>query len=350
MSLRAGIATAAPTRPARAAYEDEAIPHRAQPEDPDEHRDDMSTSCSSLFVAARRGFTILEVFIVLLVVCLLLVLLLPGLQRAREAARRIQCQNNLRQIGLALHNYNDVYDCFPPGYVARSVQRGDSADAESGPGYAWAVMLLPFLDQAGLFNSLDFTQDPPPLGTFGTMIMCYNCPSDPEHTVSNYVGAFGYGSMTLAPGAPVGPGILYRNSHVQSFDIKDGTSHTILVGERAAVHNFVAGAEPVDAGGQWLAVASGTFRPAGLVDAPGYLEGPASLALATVGQDEPVKVHATHCRTNFIASFSSMHAGGANFLMADGSGHFISSEIDYETYRRLGQRSDRLPAEVPGQF
>jgi prepilin-type processing-associated H-X9-DG protein len=284
------------------------------------------------------------------VVSLLIVLLIPGIRSGREAARRIQCQNNLRQIGLALHNYNDLYDSFPPGYVARDVRPGDSADAESGPGFAWGVMLLPFLDQAGLFSSMDFTQDPPPATTMGGMIVCYLCPSDPEHTASNYVGSFGYGSMTLAPGAPVGPGILYRNSHVQSFDIRDGTSHTFVVGERAAVHNFVPGTDPIDAGALWLAVTTGMFRPAGLDDAPGYLEGPASFALATVGQDEPVRVHATHCRTNHIASFSSMHPDGANFLMADGSGHFISSDIDYETYRRLGQRSDRQPAEVPVEF
>jgi prepilin-type processing-associated H-X9-DG protein len=156
--------------------------------------------------------------------------------------------------------------------------------------------------------------------------------------------------MTLAPGAPVGPGILYRNSHVQSFDIRDGTSHTFVVGERAAVHDFIVDTDSIDAGAQWLAAPSGLFRNAGLVDSPGYQEGPASYALATVGQDEPVKVRATHCRTNFVASFSSMHPGGANFLMADGSGHFISSDIDYETYRRLGQRSDRLPAEVPEEY
>ncbi len=292
----------------------------------------------------------LEVFIVLLVVCLLLALLLPGIQRAKEAAYRIECQNNLRQIGLALHSYNDLHDCFPPGYVARDVRPRDSGDAETGPGYAWGVMLLPFLDQAGLFASMDFTQDPPPVASAGPRIACYICPSDTEHTAMNYVGSFGYGSMTLAPGAPVGPGILYRNSHVQSFDIRDGTSHTFAAGERAAVHNFVPGADPIDAGAQWLAAPSGLFRNAGLVDAPGYQEGPASFALATVGQDEPVKVHATHCRTNFVAAFSSMHPGGANFLMADGSGHFISSDIDYETYRRLGQKSDRLPAEVPGEY
>jgi prepilin-type N-terminal cleavage/methylation domain-containing protein/prepilin-type processing-associated H-X9-DG protein len=300
--------------------------------------------------AFRRGFSILELLVVLAVISLLLVLLLPGIQGAREAARRVQCQNNLRQIGLALHNYNDLYDCFPPGYVVRGVNARDSADVETGPGYAWGVLLLPFLDQAAYFAGIDFTQDPPPVTSIGTMLPCYQCPSDPEHTASNYVGSFGYGSMTLAPGAPVGPGILYRNSHVQSFDVKDGASHTFLVGERAAVHNFVDGADPVDAGGQWLAAPSGMLRNAGLVEAPTYQEGPASLALATVGQDAPLPVHATPCRTNHIASFSSMHPDGANFLMVDGSGHFVHSDIDYETYRRLGQRSDRLPAEVPGEF
>jgi prepilin-type N-terminal cleavage/methylation domain-containing protein/prepilin-type processing-associated H-X9-DG protein len=311
----------------------------------------MATSRTIPVSGPRHGFTILELLVVLLVVSLLVALLLPGIQHAREAARRIQCQNNLHQIGLALHNYNDLHDCFPPGYVARGVLPRDSADTEFGPGYAWGVMLLPFLDQKWVYVSMDFTEDPIPLSltTIG-MMPFYCCPSDPKHPTSNYVGSFGYGSMTVAPGAPAGPGILYRNSHVHSFDIKDGTSHTFLVGERAALHNFVPGADPIDAGAQWLAAPSGLFRNAGLVDIPGYQEGPASYVMASVGQDQPVAVHATPCRTNFIASFSSLHPDGANFLMADGSGHFISSDIDYETYRRLGQRSDRLPAEVPVEF
>jgi prepilin-type processing-associated H-X9-DG protein len=99
-----------------------------------------------------------------------------------------------------------------------------------------------------------------------------------------------------------------------------------------------------------LAAPPGEFRDAGASDRALYREGPGSFVLGTVGQDQPWEVHATHCRTNHIASFSSRHPGGANFLLADGSLRFLSSDIEYPTYRRLGQRSDGQPAALPPEF
>lgn len=297
--------------------------------------------------SARAGFTILELFVVLVVAALLLSLLVPGIRHAQEAARRVQCQNNIKQVGLALHNYHDLYDCFPPGYIARNVTPRDPAEAETGTGYAWGAMLLPFLDQVPVYRTLDFSQN----STQGPVnIGWFRCNSDPDATGASMVGVFGFGSLTLAPGAPAGPGIFYRNSHVPSFEVKDGLSNTFMIGERAAVHDFEPGLPPITAGAHMLAAPPGEFRDAGASDRALYREGPGSFVLGTVGQDAPWEVHATHCRTNHIASFSSRHPGGANFLLGDGALRFLSSDIDYATYRRLGQRSDGEAAALPAEW
>ena len=292
------------------------------------------------------GFTILEVLVVIIVIGIALTLLLPAMLDARESARRVQCQNNLKQAALALHNYHDMHAVFPPGYIARNVTPGETAQDESGPGYAWSALLLPFLDQVALFRTIDFSVDP--LGSTAVakpMISCYRCPSAGDEQAS-YVGSFGSGSLTESPGRPAGPGVFYRNSKVQEFDIRDGSSSTFLIGERAGVHDFVPGAEPAPAGAVWLALPTRAFRPAG-VPVAGVVEGPASFVLANVGQDEPFAVHAVHGRTNHVAAFSSGHPGGANFALCDGAVVFVSSDIDYDVYRRLGQRSDHEFAEVP---
>lgn len=293
-----------------------------------------------------RGFTILEVLVVIIVVGIALSLLLPAMLAARESARRIQCQNNLKQAALALHNYHDMHAVFPPGYIARNVTPGESAQDESGPGYAWSALLLPFLDQVALLQTIDFSVDPLSSTTAATtMISCYRCPSSGDEQMS-YVASFGFGSLTQSPGRPAGPGLFYRNSKVQEFDIRDGSSNTFLIGERASLHDFLPGAAAVPAGAAWLALPTRAFRPAG-VPVAGVVEGPASFILANVGQDEPFAVHAVHGRTNHVAAFSSGHPGGANFALCDGAVVFVSSDIDYDLYRRLGQRSDHEFAEVP---
>ncbi|MFG0295400.1 MAG: DUF1559 domain-containing protein, partial [Maioricimonas sp. JB045] len=107
----------------------------------------------------RRGFTLIELLVVIAIIAILVALLLPAVQQAREAARRSQCKNNLKQIGLALHNYHDTHGSFPPGYIARYVSATDPASAETGPGFAWGTMILPFLDQSPTYNQLNFSLD-----------------------------------------------------------------------------------------------------------------------------------------------------------------------------------------------
>jgi prepilin-type N-terminal cleavage/methylation domain-containing protein len=304
-----------------------------------------------LTLPPRRGFTLLELLVVILIAISMLALLLPGIQHAREAARQVQCRNNLKQVALALHNYHDVHNLFPPGYIARDVAPSDPAAAETGPGYAWGSLLLPFLDQAFLFRTIPFEDNPSALavGT-GTMLTVFRCPSDPDSTASSQVGSFGFGSVTLTPGRPAGPGILYRNSRVTADDVRDGTSNTFLVGERAGLHDFEPDGAPVIAGAEWVAAFPGTAQEAGIAGYPRLTEAPGAMVLGTVGQDDPAPVHTPHCRTNHTAAFSSRHKGGAQFMTADGAVRFLNSDIDYATYRRLGQRSDGQPVSLPTEW
>ncbi len=299
----------------------------------------------------RRGFTLLELLVVILIAISMLALLLPGVQHAREVARQVNCRNNLKQVALALHNYHDLHNVFPPGYIARDVAPSDSAAVETGPGYAWGALLLPFLDQASLFRTITFESDPGPLiVTTGTLLSVFRCNSDPDSTASSYVGSFGFGSVTQTPGRPLGPGILYRNSRVTADDVRDGSSNTFIVGERAGLHDFEPDGVSVMAGAEWLAAFPGASREAGITGDPQLTEAPGAMVLGSVGQDEPATVHATHCRTNHAAAFSSRHPGGAHFMTTDGAVRFLSSDIDYAMYRRLGQRSDGQPASLPPEW
>ena len=102
----------------------------------------------------RRGFTLIELLVVIAIIAVLIALLLPAVQAAREAARRAQCVNNLKQMGLAMHNYHDAVLAFPPGYIAAS--KFIDGETDTSPGWSWASMILPQLDQTPLFSSINF--------------------------------------------------------------------------------------------------------------------------------------------------------------------------------------------------
>jgi len=303
---------------------------------------------------ASRGFTLIELLVVIAIIAILIALLLPAVQQAREAARRTQCKNNLKQIGLALHNYHDTFLTFPPGYISRDVTRMEPASAETGPGFSWATMILPMLEQGNVYSSLDFSQDaidPVNIAVGSLYLPAFRCPTDPGPDrfslpnrlllgTSNYVGIYGYGSITMMPGD--GNGVFYRNSRIRFRDITDGTSNTICVGERMHAHDFVPMLNKVDANSTWYAAIPGVMRPAGMM-MPMMTEGPASLVLGHVGQDGNMgmpAMHRTPNTTNHIVHFSSQHTGGVQFLLCDGSVHFISENIDYQTFRNLGERDD----------
>jgi hypothetical protein len=291
---------------------------------------------------------------------LLLSLLLPALTTAHRAALRTQCQNNLKQINLALAMYHDIFDTFPPGYVSRDVRPDDDAGRETGAGYAWGCLLLDYMEQTALVAGIDFstdTLDPANFGVASAVVDTFICPASGTAESfeveldwgpfllgsSSYVGMMGYGSLTQQPGAPPGPGILYRNSHVPIYAIRDGSSNTIIIGERVAQYAVDETQPPIDAGAAWFAAVPGAFRPAGIAGHPDWQEGPASLVLGTVGQDKPFPFLAQPNRTTHIGAFSSHHGGGFYAGLADTSVRFISDQIDHLALRRLAQHSDGEP-------
>ncbi len=321
----------------------------------------MNSSIPKL-VRPKRGFTLIELLVVIAIIAILIALLLPAVQQAREAARRSTCKNSLKQIGLALHNYHDTHRVYPPGYIARGVVAGDLATAETGSGFAWGVMVLPFLDQAPLYNQLNLNLDctvAPNIGLGNEGLSIFRCPSDTNQGVfsvtdgsntyelssANYVGIYGYGSLTMTPGAPSEKGILYRNSNVRIRDLTDGSSNTIVVGERSFQHQFTSASTAVQADSTWYAAIPGATRPAGMMSMPD--EGSATLILGHVGQGGMMNMHHPPNTTNHIANFSSKHEGGAHFLLGDGAVRFLSENMNYETFRHLGTIND---GNVIGEF
>ncbi len=284
---------------------------------------------------------------VIAIIAILIALILPAVQQAREAAWRSECKNNLKQIGLALQNYHGSHNGFPPGYVSNF----NSAGSDTGPGWGWAAMILPELEQANLQNSIVFTQPIEAIvnrATRSTSLKAYLCPSDSvqmlwnavardstgqvtsticEVAASNYVGVYGVSE----PGID-GDGVFFRNSFVRLRDITDGTSSTMLVGERS----------------QKLCEATwvGAVTNAASFPAPG------SPALPFVGNSSGMVLGHTFEGPPNSAKlecncFSSQHSGGAQFAFADGHVQFISSSIDKLVFRAL---STRAGGESIGEF
>lgn len=308
---------------------------------------------------SRRGFTLLEFLVVIAIICVLLATLLPAVLRARDAARRAQCLNHLRQLGLALYGYHEAHLVFPPGYVARGVIPEDPATAEFGPGFGWQALLLPLLDQGGLSGGIQFEADAVSSmnsSVGANFLTTFVCPQNHDDFVrsvndgstiyslgaSSYAGMFGFGDMAASPGKPAGFGTFFRNSRIGLLDLSDGASNTIIVGERTpwlpGMDEFTV---PVG-GGVWFAAIPGAMRPSRVPEVVEH--GPGSWVLGAVarsdrkGRPVPILLNSPD-----IEAFSSLHPGGAQFLLGDGSARFISDRIDPEIYMLSGQINDGRP-------
>ena len=298
----------------------------------------------------KKGFTLIELLVVIAIIAILIALLLPAVQQAREAARRSQCKNNLKQIGLALHNYHETYRNFPPAFIYETDTNNCAGSPCNDPSWAWSAMILPFVDQAPAFNSLEpgptkLSQaigDPAKLAILQNTIPVFRCPSD---TGKNLYGLTISGEQTSRSNYPGvngertevrlndGRGIFgARNNSVKIRDITDGSSNTIAVGERASKiigntndsYTHWAGVRESNQNGSgWR----GAFEVTGVTSFP-------------INSAESV-----HWR--YRGWFSSMHQGGAHFLLGDGAIRFISENIDTTTYNDLSTIDD---GRVIGEF
>lgn len=315
---------------------------------------------------SRRAFTLIELLVVIAIIAILVALLLPAVQQAREAARRSQCKNNLKQIGLAIHNYHDIHSAFPPGVVLPLDPQASPNHATAGnpgvrPGWAWGAFILPHLDQAPLYNAARIGEGSLPhdhRGQYQTVLPAFMCPSDVgqplnadtmwnffmndgwEAAKSNYVANNDHAAPNreVADTSPAHDpsGIFWLNSRMKMRDVTDGTSNTIAVGERAYhPQNTNASA------GTWAA----SSHAAGTNDFSHDNLGTGLARINEVSSDAWA----------FVRSFSSPHVGGAHFLFMDGSVHFLSENINHDvtndsvdsTFERLLARSDGNPV---GEF
>jgi prepilin-type N-terminal cleavage/methylation domain-containing protein/prepilin-type processing-associated H-X9-DG protein len=275
----------------------------------------------------HNAFTLIELLVVVAIISILMGLLLPAVQKVREAAARMSCQNNLHQIGLALHNYHDAHQSFPPGYLA-TVPYSDGA-MDTSPGWGWAAYLLPFVEQDNIYRQLNLNQPVPNSPAVQTMLKVYLCPSDLTPPVAFPVpDAFGKPVALAAPSSyaaccggdesdvtePTGLGILYRNSRTRLTDVTDGTGNTILVGERSWGN----------ANGVWAgAVSHGVCLRGKQNPCPG--SGVGSFPAAALVLAHSHLNNATTDTDGGLDDFSSWHPGGSNFAFADGSVRFLRS-------------------------
>ena len=284
---------------------------------------------------SRHGFTLVELLVVIAIIGILIGMLLPAVQQVRAAARRTQCSNNSRQMGLAILNYETALQAFPSGWST-----SDSSDAMAEPGWGWSAQLLPYLDAGNLHNQIDFRvsiDDPMHEEAIQKVIPIFLCPSETatevlnldahvEHGAhlvlgppkqshnhgellvsrSNYSGVFG--STEIEDSPLKGNGVFFANSKIEIRDIQDGTSNTIMVGER---RNDLG---PIS----WVGMVPEVDEPFARIVA--------------------VTDHAPNHVDRHFEDFRSFHASGVNVTMADGSTHFVSDNIEDSVFQALGTR------------
>jgi len=332
-----------------------------------------------------KGFTLIELLVVIAIIAVLIALLLPAVQQAREAARRTQCKNNLKQLGLAMHNYHDTHRVLPPAYFPGRMVDGS---LHQWRGWSGQALMLPYLDQTPLYNLANFN-----LGIIGdgatesinipatmTRLEAMRCPSDMVPPGTWYSRSYPGNNYGLSLGTTMEWGNqnnlvgMFTYIQCRSFsDVADGLSNTIAMGEiptgtgtknihgswergiawsggsrqnpsQADVITYATAAAAAFAGG------SNQHHHAGRLWALGQ---PYQNLMNTVIPPNPKYPSASECSgcgwadSNGLWPSRSRHVGGAHHLMGDGSVHFISDNMDHLTYMRLGTRASGDTVQFP---
>jgi prepilin-type processing-associated H-X9-DG protein len=278
----------------------------------------------------RPGFTFVELIFVGIIIVILIALLLPAVQSAREAARRAQCSSNLMQLGIGMGSYASTHSVLPPGVVNDT---GPIKNLPYGYHHSWVVQALPFIGQQNTYNHLDLKKSvyhPAQDTAAGMKIGTLMCPSDPSRTGITYAGCHNDVDAAISSD---NHGVLYLNSRVRYDEITDGTSSTILLGE-------ISGSGPSLG---WASGTRSTLRNTGppLVRSlfvSATLIGPTARDVAFDTVDALAEEGSWP--VDLTGGFSSFHSDAANFLFCDGSVRTLKNSIDRHVYRLLGNRAD----------
>lgn len=291
---------------------------------------------------ALHGFTLIELLVVIAIIAILIALLLPAVQQAREAARRTQCKNNLKQIGLALHNYHDTYNAFPFGHLYVGHFDGNTTNAAGGTGFFWSYSILPYIEQANLYAQFNpsfpiantnFPASVTNAAAATTPLANMLCPSDVRpstlnagaaadigairpHATTSYKGACASFSTIGATNGERSNGMFNRDSAHncrKMRDITDGTTNAFLVGEQCDRESTIA------------------RLYGGVTTTLGYANGVSNRTILSGEFSINVKAWPTDTANGPERTASSQHVGGAQFVMCDGSVRFVSENIQHTT-------------------
>jgi prepilin-type N-terminal cleavage/methylation domain-containing protein len=312
---------------------------------------------SSMIRRHARAFTLVELLVVIAIIGVLVSLLLPAVQAAREASRRMNCQNNLKQFGLALSNYHDTYQRMPPAFWKGFAKFGPNPSTFGTPGWGWGALLLPRLEQKALFDTMAVEDaaaldgSPATKVPAQTPLKIFRCASDTgpklnanrfEYAASNYVCIFGALYDQAQIGAPVvagsvpnaGTGMFSVNSGVRLAEVTDGTSNTATIAEMCygpnGVANATTGGKHVYNGAIWAGVPEENGSGSNVSNM-------LSLCGFAAGSNVRFRKPNTGSSSNAI---SSVHPNGSQFSICDGSVKWVNSNADGKLLDYIADRAD----------